>query len=132
MAWKITFNIIGDTFDPNKVNFDFDNSNIATDIAVIGKSKGKPYGYGSASYTIPQEVPRPDRFNHLANLFEPKLEELKHAGAESWWIEIGRLYSHQCNEELSVDEIAHINRLKCSVSYSAYNVSEKELEQGWD
>lgn len=132
MAWKITFNIIGDTFDASTVNIDFDEVNVSTDIAKIGKNRGEPYGYGSASYTVPDKISRLMKFKHLANLFEPKLEEIRLAGAESCWVEIGRLYHNQCNEELDIEELKQIARLECSLSYSAYSVSEEDLELGWD
>lgn len=132
MAWKITFNIIGDNFDPSKIDVDFSQKNQATEISKTGRFKGKPFGYGSATFVVPKSVPRQDKFKFLADLFEPMLKELQENGAENWWIEIGRLYSHQCNEELNYKELNEIVRLKCSVSYSAYSVSEEEESEGFD
>ena len=126
MSWKISFHIIGNTFSPKKVNFNFQEKNEPDEIAKTGKFKGKEYGYGSASYVVPKNIKRLQKFKHLANTFVPMIEELKMAGAESWYIDIGRLYHNQCNEELDTDEIIEIAKLKCSVSYSAYSVSEDE------
>jgi hypothetical protein len=132
MSWIITFNIIGDMFDPNKINVDFNKKNLPSDIANSGRFKGEQYGYGSALYIVPKEIPRLKSFKHLADIFEPQIEELKKHGAENWWIEIGRFYTHQCNEELDYEEIKQISRLKCSLSYSAYSVSEEEENEGFD
>lgn len=128
MSWHITFEIIGKHFDPTKINIAFNKMNLPTDIAQIGRFKGKEYGYGSASYVVPKEFSRVEMFNHLSDLFEPLLEELKKHGAEEWWIDIGRFYTHQCNEELAHDELIQISRLKCSLSYSAYLVPEEEID----
>ncbi len=132
MSWIITFNIIGGKFDPNQIDVEFNQKNIADDINNFGPHKGKPYGYGSATYVVPKSIPRKEKFKFLADLFEPKLNELRENGAENWWIEIGRLYFLQCNEELDSKEINEIARLKCSISYSAYSVTEDEQQVGFD
>lgn len=132
MSWIITFNVIGDNFDPNKINIEFNQKNLPQDIAESGVFKGKEYGYGSAIYVVPKEITRLEKFKHLADKFEPLLNELKQNGAEDWWIEIGRLYTHQCNEELDYEEIKQIARLKCTLSYSAYSVSEEEEIAGFN
>lgn len=132
MSWIITFNIIGDNFNPNNLNVGFNQKNLPNEIAESGLNNGKEYGYGSAIYVVPKHLSRLDKFKHLADLFEPLLNELKQHGAENWWIEIGRLYSHQCNEELDYEEIKQIARLKCSLSYSAYSVSEEDEKVGFD
>jgi hypothetical protein len=132
MSWRITFNIIGDNFSPKKMKFKFHEQNENDEIALKGRSKGEKYGYGSASYVVPKNVKRPQKFRHLADTFEPLLDELKNCGAENWYIEIGRLYHNQCNEEFDTKEILDIARLKCSLSYSAYSVSEEEEKIGFD
>ena len=131
MAWHIAFIISGESFEPDKIDFEFSRSHRASDIATLGKNKGKPYGYGSASYVVSCQYSRQTAFHELAELFEPKLKELELAGADCWRIEIGRLYNNQCNEELSSEEIKQIARLECPLHYSAYAVNEKEVEQGW-
>jgi hypothetical protein len=132
MSWIITFNIIGDNFDPSGIDINFNQKNKSYEIDTSGTFQGKPFGYGSATYVLPKSVPRLEKFKFLADLFEPKLNELKENGAENWWIEIGRLYAHQCNEELDVEELKEITRLKCSVTYSAYSVSEEDEKKGFD
>lgn len=131
MAWKIRFHIIGDNFSPKKINFNFDDENEVDEIKMSGKFKGRKYGYGSASYTVPKNIVRIEKFKHLADTFEPMLEDLKLAGAEDWHIEIVRLYFNQCNEELDRKEIFQISRLKCSFAYSAYSVTEDEEINGF-
>ncbi|WP_291727764.1 hypothetical protein [Bernardetia sp.] len=131
MSWRVTFEIYGEDFKPNEVDFNFSEKNEPNDICRVGRLKGEPYKYGSASYQVPKYIDRDLLFKHLADTFEPMLDELKCAGAESWHIEIDRLYYAQCNEELSPDEITQIARLKCSVSYSAYAVSEEEEIKGF-
>jgi hypothetical protein len=132
MSWIVTFNIIGDNFDPSKIDIDFNQMNQSYEISTSGPFKGKPFGYGSAIFVIPKTIPRIEKFKFLADLFEPKLDELRENGAKNWWIEIGRLFSHQCNEELDYKELNEIVRLKCSVSYSAYSVSEEDEKKGFD
>lgn len=131
MSWKISFHIIGKTFNPNKVSYHFHEKNEPDEIAESGNFKGQKYGYGSASYIVPNNIKRLQKFKHLADTFVPMIEELKMAGAESWHIEIGRLYHHQCNEELDTEEIVQIAKLRCSVLYSAYSVSEDEEQKGF-
>ena len=126
MSWKISFEIIGDNFDPSKINFNFTEQNQPTDIASSGKFKGKMYNYGSATYISPKNIPRFEKFKHIADTFEPLLNSLKTNGAESWHILIERLFFAQCNEELYPEEIKQIARLNCPVAYSAYSVSEQE------
>lgn len=132
MSWIVTFNIIGDNFDPSKIDIDFNQMNQSYDICTSGPFKGNPYGYGSATFVVPKTIPRIEKFKFLADLFETKLDELRENGAENWWVEIGRLYSHQCNEELDFEEMKQIIRLKCSLTYSAYSVSEEEEIAGFD
>lgn len=131
MSWKITFNIIGDEFSPSKILMDFFEKNEPNDISNFGRFKGEKYNYGSATYLVKHEISRLEKFKHLADTFEPLLEELKKYGAENWYILIERLYFEQCNEELDFEEIQQISRLKCSVAYSAYNVSEEEEKIGF-
>lgn len=130
MSWKISFQIIGDNYSPKKVNFNFNQENEPEDIAKSGRFVGEKFGYGSSSYIVPKEIERMKMFQHLADTFEPMLKELKSAGAESWHIDIAR-YFNQCNEEFDKDEIIQISRLNCSITYSAYNVSEKEEKAGF-
>ena len=126
MSWRISFHIFGEYFSPPKMNFKFHDQNERGEIAISGKFKGEKYNYGNASYNVPKDTPRIQVFKYLADTFEPLLDELKSCGAESWFIEIGRFYNAQCNEELSASEILEIARLRCSLSYSAYRVSEGE------
>ncbi len=128
MSWRITFEIYGEKFSPKKINLNFDSQNEPDDIAVTGRFRGERYSYGSASYRVPRNIEQLLKFKHLADTFEPMLEELINAGAESWNIDIGRIYYAQCNEELGADEIMQIARLKCSLSYSAYAVDTQEEE----
>lgn len=130
MSWKISFHVIGDNYSPKKVNFKFHEENEADEIAQIGRFKGKEYGYGSSSYTVPKEIERLNIFQHLADTFEPMIKELKMAGAESWHIDIARFYFNQCNEEFGKDELIQITRLNCPLTYSAYSVTEEEEKAG--
>jgi len=132
MAWRISFHAIGDDFSPAKMNFRFHEQNEKNEIHLIGIFKGEEYGYGSASYYVPEKIERLKKFKHLADTFEPLLDELKKCGAESWHIELERLYYAQCNEELDFNEIVEIQRLKCSFCYSAYSVSENEEKEGFN
>ncbi|MDI9309304.1 MAG: hypothetical protein QM535_03720 [Limnohabitans sp.] len=131
MSWKITFNIIGDKFSPKNIPVKFFEQNEPNDIADFGLFKGKQYNYGSATYLVDKDIPHSEKFKHLADTFEPLLDDLKKYGAENWHILIERLYFSQCNEELDFNEIQEISRLKCSIAYSAYNVSEIEEKEGF-
>jgi len=131
MSWKISFQIIGDSYSPKKVDFNFNEGNEPYEIAKIGRFAGKKYGYGSSSYIVPNEIERLKIFQHLADTFVPMLKELELAGAESWNIDIARLYYNQCNEEFSKDEILQISILNCPLTYSAYSVSEEEEKEGF-
>lgn len=130
MSWKISFHIIGEHYSPKKLGFKFHEENEPDDIEPSGRFKGSKYGYGSSSYTVPDEIDRSKKFQHLADTFEPMIKELQKAGAESWHIDITRLYFIQCNEELGKDELRDIARLKCSLTYSAYSISEENEHKG--
>jgi hypothetical protein len=132
MSWRITFEIIGETFSPNRINLNFNDQNEPNEIAKSGKFKGTKYSYGSASYLVSDRISRRNKFKHLADTFEPLLAELKEAGADNWHITIDRMYSAQCNEELGSQEIIQIARLKCPVAYSAFQVSEEEESEGFN
>ena len=127
-SWKVNFHIIGNNFNPYKVDFNFSDENQPDEIQNSGIFKGERYGYGSASYIVPKNIERSQKFQHLADTFVPMMDELRMAGSESWHIDIVRLYFAQNNEELDANEITQIARLNCSVSYSAHSVSEKEEE----
>jgi len=129
MAWQISFEIVGDHFNPALVDIHFADAHDATTISETGRYKGKAYGYGRASYIVPKEIPRLERFKHLATIFVPLFPQLKKAGADNWYINIGRLYYGQCNEELSFEELQAIAQLQCSLSYSAYIVDSEEEEK---
>ncbi len=125
----ITFEIYGENFSPKKLGFNFKSQNERGEIDSNKSSKqfkGKRMNYGSATYVVPKNIK--DKFEHLADLFEPMLPIMEKAGATEWHIYIGRLYYGQCNEELDFHDIQNIARLKCSVAYSAFEVKSEEEE----
>jgi len=132
MSWKISFHIIGDNISPKKVNFKFNEENEADEIAKKGRYRGSKFGYGSSTYIVPEEIKRKNKFEHLADIFVPMVNELKIAGAESWHIDIAKLYFNQSKEELGVDELMQITRLNCPLTYSAYSVSDQEERKGFE
>jgi len=132
MAWKVTFEIYGETYSPQKVNFKFTEENEPNDIATTGRNKGLKYGYGSSTYLVPKQIERAKIFSHLAKIFVPILKELKDAGAENLHIDIARIYHLQCNEELGIEEISEIAKLNCAISYSAYSGSQEDEMKGFD
>ncbi len=126
MPWRISFEIQGETFCPSQVRFPFTQQHDPGAIGNIGRYLGTPISYGSASYVAPRSIPIRDRIKHLVEAIEPLLPSLSKAGATDWDISIGRYYHAQCNEEYSFEELQLIVRLKCGVTYSAYQVSEEE------
>ncbi len=128
MAWKITFEIIGDTFSPKQFEFNFNEQNEPHDRVSIGKDYQMVCDSGSATYIVPNAIPRADQFKHLADLFEPLLPDLEKAGAEEWYICITRSYYEQCNEQIDFNDILQIARLKCSLAYSAHRVPNENEE----
>jgi hypothetical protein len=104
-------------------------------VGTVGRYKGQPLPYGSASYVVPPSVPNTDRIKHIAQTIEPILARIREAGATDWHISIGRYYHAQCNEEYSLEELQLIAGLGCGFIYSAYGVSadeERELEQRYE
>ncbi len=118
--WQISFRIQGQNFLPAKLNLPFTKQHQPGDIASFGLYRGQPYPYGSASYEIPPEITRENAFSHLVQIFEQHLDSLTAHGAEDWHVSIGRFYISQCNEELSLEEIQLLARLRCGLTYSAY------------
>lgn len=133
MHHMITFEVYGENFYPTKVNFEFSEIISPGDIQNKGRYKGQKSPYGSARYILPKEILEKNPFQYLAETFEPLLDELVLNGAEEWYIDIGRIYFSQCNEQLNYDELMDVVKLKCNINYSAYSVDTKEEEnEGFD
>ncbi len=135
MPWCVSFEIWGEEFHPSKVPFRFTKQHDPGVIGTIGRYRGQPVPYGSASYVVPPSVPNDKRIVHIVQSIEPVLDDIRAAGATKWHISIGRFYYAQCNEEYSLEELQLIARLGCGFIYSAYNVTEeeeKELERKYE
>ena len=129
MPWRISLEVQGDQFHPSRIPFSFTEHHDPGVMGHVGRYRGIPIPYGSASYDVPRSIPVKDRIKHLVLTLEPILPLLKEAGATDWHISIGRYYYAQCNEEYSLEELQLITRLECGFTYSAYNVTaEEELE----
>ncbi len=125
----------GEEFRPSRVPFRFSEQHDPGIIGTLGRYRGQPVPYGSASYRVPPSVPNAERIRHIVHIIEPLLPAIREAGATDWHISIGRFYYAQCNEEYSLEELQLIARLGCGFIYSAYSVSEaeeKELEQKYE
>ena len=135
MPWIVAFDIWGEDFHPSKVPFAFTRQQDPGAIGTRGRYKGQPEPYGSASYEVSPSVPNASRIRHIVETIEPLMSAIRAAGASRWYINIGRFYCEQCNEEYSLDELQMIARLGCGFIYSAYSVSEdeeRELEQKYE
>ncbi len=126
MPWSVAFHAIGESFYPSQIDYAFSRSHDP------GLSPNGRQQVGSATIEVPASIPNEDRIKYLVNLVLPLMPSILQAGADEYYLNIGRFYSTQCNEELSAEEIAFIARLNCGLIYSAYQVSEEEeldLEQ---
>ncbi len=119
----------GDFFKPSEVDFSFTQSFDYGDIVDHGHHRNEPKPYGYAIIEVPPSVPNEDRLIYIAKLVSSLLPKLKQAGMETGYVNIGRYYSTQCNEEYSTEEIALLAQLNCPLIYSAYLVSEDDEEK---
>ena len=123
---SISFEVYGENFTPSRFAIPFSKSHDVGAIAGFGKYKDQPFPYGSASYLVPDLIPKSSAFEHLVSVFESKLDELVALGATEWHVSIGRYYSSQCNEEYSLEELGFLLRLRCGFTYSAYEITNEE------
>ena len=130
MPYRVSFEMWGEGFRPSRVLFRFTEQNDPGVIGTVGRYRGKPLPYGSASYVVPASVPNADRIKHTVQIMEPILASIRDAGATDWHVSIGRYYFAQCNEAYSLEELQLIARLGCGFVYSAYSVTEEE-EAEW-
>ena len=130
MPYRVSFEMWGEGFRPSRVPFRFTDQHDPGAIGTVGRYRGEPLPYGSASYVVPSSVPNADRIKHLVQIIEPLLAGIRDAGATDWHISIGRYYSSQCNEAYSFEELQLIARLRCGFTYSAYSVTEED-EAEW-
>ena len=129
MPWDISFHIMGEQFRPSQMTFAFTEAQDPGEEGVLGRYRGTPIPYGWAIIRVPSNIPNQDRIEYLHAAVLPLLPELAQAGATDWTLDIGRYYSTQCNEELTADQLTLIAQLRCSLTYSAYQVTEvEELE----
>jgi len=124
--WLISLEIYGAKFTPSRIAIPFSRCHDQGVIGQRGRYRDQPLPYGSASYVVPDSVPRNEAFEHLVSVFESKLEELESLGATEWHVSIGRYYYVQCNEDYSMEELSLLLRLRCGFTYSAYTISEEE------
>ena len=129
MPWIVSFEIWGEDFRPSRVPFTFSKQHDPGVIGTIGRYRGQPVPYGSASYYVPSSVRNTDRIKHIVETIEPLLPAIRDAGANKWHLSIGRFYCAQCNEEYSLEQLHMIARLGCGFIYSAYEVSEEEEQR---
>lgn len=129
MPWAVYFRVRGEQFKPSQVNYAFTEAHDPDAIGERGPRRGKPLGYGSAVIQVPSYIPNQDRIKYLVDIALPLLPDLEQAGATEWYLDIARYYSTQCNEELTAEQLTLVAQLRCSLCYSAYQMSEEqELE----
>lgn len=126
MPSRISFEAWGEKFSPNRVPFKFTEQHDPGAMGTVGRYRGQPVPYGSASYVVPPSIPNADRIRHVVQTIEPILAAIRAAGATKWHISIARYYYAQCNEEYLLEELQLITRLECGFIYSAYSVTEEE------
>lgn len=135
MPWRVSFEMWGEEFRPSRVSFQFTEQHDPGVVGTVGRYRGQPIPYGSASYVVPSSTPNTDRLRHVVHTIEPVLADIRAAGATDYHISIARSYYAQCNEEYSLEELQLIARLGCGFIYSAYSVTEaeeRELEQTYE
>lgn len=126
MSHRVSFEIWGEEFRPSQIPFEFTEQHDPGVIGTLGRYRGLPTPYGSASYVVPPCIPDGEMLRYLVLTIEPILTAIRAAGATDWHIRIGRYYHEQCNEDYSLDELQGIARLGCGFTYSAYSVTEDE------
>lgn len=110
MPYRVSFEMWGEGFRPSRVPFRFTKQHDSGAIGTVGRYRGEPLPYGSASYVVPASVPNADRIKHAVQIIEPLLAGIRDAGATDWHISIGRYCSSQCNEAYSLEELQLIAR----------------------
>ena len=64
MPWCVSFEIWGEEFRPSRVPFGFTAQHDPGVIGTVGRYRGQPMPYGSASYAVPPSVPNRERITH--------------------------------------------------------------------
>lgn len=126
MPRDISFHAWGEQFFPSRINFVFSEAHDTDMVGTWGRIKNQPANYGSAIIRIPSNIPNEERIAYLVKTVHPIMPDILKAGATECYLDIGRYYSKQCNEELSAKHLALISSLNCDLRYSAYHVSEAE------
>ena len=126
MPWQVSIVIWGERFYPSRVPFTFTDQHDPGVVGSVGRYRGQPLPYGSASYVAPPSIPNTERIGHVVRTIEPILPAIREAGATRWHVSIGRYFAKQCNEDYSLEQLQLIARLGCGFAYSAYEVSEEE------
>lgn len=129
MPWIISFHAKGEFFRPSNVDFPFTESFDYGDVVDRGRHRNEPKPHGYAVIEVPTSIPNEKRLTYIATLVLSLLPRLKQAGMETGYVNIGRYYSTQCNEEYTAEEIALLAQLNCPLIYSAYAVSEDDEEK---
>jgi hypothetical protein len=120
---QLSFTATGDSFRPSQAGLKFDWCFDAGAIATSGKYKGQPMPFGRASLGPPEGLQGRDSLQALCRAAKAAMPSLTQAGATDFAIWVVREYTHQCNEELSAEELSLISSLNCALCYSAYQVA---------
>ena len=128
----LSVSLVGDNFSPKEAEtitgLSLRKKLEVGEISPIGRYRGKPIPYGSASLEVPDEIPYGERLMWIVNVLQENLNQLYDCGAEETHISAGYLYKDQCNFEFSKEELAALAKLNIDFAISCYDVSDEENE----
>jgi|SRR5882724_13331862 len=83
---QMTFTAWGKRFKPSKVSAPFSDAHDPGAVGRVGRYRGLPTPYGSASFEAPKK--EPEQLAYLHRLVVPLLPALRKAGARDFWFRI--------------------------------------------
>jgi hypothetical protein len=119
---KVRIVVYGENFYPSKISsiidVHFENEISPGDIGRIGRYKGKPIPYGSASINAPNGIINPIRW--ILHNIKDKIQIIRNYGGDDIQLNVAYYYNAQCNCELGLDEIALLSEMKIPFVFSVY------------
>jgi hypothetical protein len=110
---QISFVASGETFRPSTVSAPFSEAEEPGAIGRIGRYRGVPVPFGSASFDVPET--EPDGIRYLHRLVFPLMTALRAAGATDFFIHITYDYHRQCALGFDSNELRMLAEFGCQV-----------------
>lgn len=120
----------GEQFSPRKVNLpdgvQFHEVNESGDLGTVGRYKGKPTPFGSASLRFPSD--QGTQLREMLLLIERIIAPARLAGATEIELYLGVNFVSQCNFEICPEDLEILGRLKIPLLISCVESGNSDPE----